>query len=111
MPRLPLAVRTLESWLTLLTAVGLVAGGWACVLANVVHRFCRRATEPSWDLLFRSDRAVGKEKTRRDILRHELAVRLKVDEWVPEHLALGTWTAGGSLFGCTVGMILGGLHL
>lgn len=110
MPRLPLATWTLESWLTVSTAVGLMAGGWLCVLANIIYVFGRRA-DPSWDLLFRSDRAAGKKKTRSDILRHHLAVPLRVSAWKGKYLSIGSWTAIGSLLGSSFGMILGSLHL
>jgi hypothetical protein len=102
--------RTIDHWLTVCTALGLLTFGWLCVVANAVHLFARR-TDPSWDLLFRSDRAAGIKKTRRDILRHHLGARLRVSQWKPAYLSIGAWTAGGSLLGSSFGMLLGILHL
>lgn len=95
-----------EFWLTVCTAAGLVVSGWLCLTIRAVNALCAVAGDPAWRVALVAERLAGGTVRRRDAVRFALWRSIGAGAWTRESLAVGEWTARGSLFGASVGIVL-----
>ena len=96
---------TIEFWLAVLTAVGILAFGWACVVLRAVNRFCRDARDPAKRTEWAVADLEGRRLPPRDASISWLFRHTHAGTWSRERLLLGEWTAGGTLLGATCGFL------
>lgn len=102
----PSAGHGIEFWLAICTAAGLAVSGWLCLTLRAVNALCAVAADPAWRVAFVTARVAGAPVARRDAVRFALWRSLRAGAWSREALAVGEWTALGSLLGATVGAVL-----
>jgi hypothetical protein len=95
-----------EYWLTICTAGGLLTFGWLCVALRAINALCAVAADPAWRVGLVTARVAGAPVRRRDAVRFALWRSVGAGAWSREALAVGEWTARGSLFGASVGIFV-----
>lgn len=103
-------MHTLEDWLTVLTAVGLLAGGYACLVARTLNRACRVAARPALWIESVYEPQQGK-LTRWQRAVWAVSVRTNAGAWPRDRLSLGEWTAAGTIVGATLGFVGYWIHV
>jgi len=99
--RILLAARTLESSLTIWTAVGWACGGCLWLCARGLNALCRKARDPVWHVEQSVKRTSGQERRRRDAVLFALSGWTHVGRWGDGWLDLMKWATVGSLAGST----------
>ena len=92
----------IEYWLAVLAAVGLMAGGYACLLARLLNRTCRIASDRGLQARWLLKQG---PVTRREEVALRFWLRTGAGTWPAEALSLGEWTAAGALAGTTGGFV------
>jgi hypothetical protein len=96
----------IEYWLAIGAAVGLVLSGWLCLTLRAVNALCAVAANQAWRDAVLAKRRDDAPVPRRDAVRLALWRSVRAGAWAPETLAVGEWTACGSLFGVTAGAVV-----
>jgi hypothetical protein len=90
--------------LSLGAGLGVVFGGWMCLVAKALDAWCRPVSDPRWRLRL-SARRVTRERRWIGVVQLALWQRIGAGRWPRDRLLIGDWTAFGSLLGATGGII------
>lgn len=96
---------SIEFWLTVVPAVGVLACGWFCVALKAINRLCRDAADPATQAAWLANAARGQRPNMRQQIARWLWFTIEAGAWSDDFLNLGRWITVGTLAGATVGLV------